>query len=220
MVLRIGAKRVNVAEQGDSHGPTGLRQLGSHHETIAAIVARSAQYAQGPRRKAALDLAGHGIARVLHEKHARRAGRHRQAIGFIHLRHAEQRAAHSRPTAAPTPVVTAIASALQKATRSAPVRTLAPPTCADQPPRNSRQARQAPAMAAIKYCAGAISTTVTGSVAPMEKLPAEARAACNGRALELGEMPNSSRAWDPKASCAISWSATLPANAASTPRRM
>src|SRR6202030_2187216 len=120
--------------------------------------------------------------------------RYRRLIGRIHLRDPQYGAVHSRPAAAPTAVVTAIASALQKATRKAPTLTFAPPTLADQPPRKSRQARPEVAIAAIRYGAGAIATTPNGSAAPTEKLAAEAKAACSGRARDVGDIPSSSRA--------------------------
>ncbi len=58
-------------------------------------------------------------------------------------------------------------------------------------------------------CAGAMAATPKGRAAPMEKLPADAMAASSGRALVPGVRPSSSRACEPKASCAMSWSATL-----------
>ena len=52
------------------------------------------------------------------------------------------------PNNAPAPAVTAMARALQKATRKAPVGTFAPPACADSPPRISRHSSEAPTMTA------------------------------------------------------------------------
>ncbi len=61
--------------------------------------------------------------------------------------------------AMPTPAVTAIASAPQKATRMAPVVTLAPPARAARPPRAARNIRELPETKAIRYCSGARNAT-------------------------------------------------------------
>src|SRR5277367_6430290 len=180
MMLRIATKRLLRFEQRNPHRPPGLRQRDGDNEAIAAIVAGTAQYGHGSRSPAAGNFARDGLARLLHQQRTRRACRHRQPIGLVHLRNAEKFAVHSAPTAAPTAVVTAIASALQKATRKAATLTGAPPTFADHPPRKSRQASDAAAIADMECCAGARAAAANGRAAPIEKLPAEAAAASSG----------------------------------------
>jgi CRP-like cAMP-binding protein len=81
------------------------------------------------------------------------------------------------PNNAPTPAVTAIASAPQKQTRHAPARTLAPPTRAATAPNRARNASDIPATHGIIPCPGAKAATANGSSAPIAKLAAEANAA-------------------------------------------
>ncbi len=66
------------------------------------------------------------------------------------------------PAIAPTTLVTAMASALQNATRRAPVRISAPPTLADQPPRISKQSSDAATMQTIRKRCGANAVTSRG----------------------------------------------------------
>ena len=61
--------------------------------------------------------------------------------------------------------------------------------------------------------AGTAATASSGSAAPTAKLAADVIAAWIGRALSVSEMPSSSRACAPSASCAISCSATCFASA-------
>ena len=58
------------------------------------------------------------------------------------------------------------------------------------------------------------AATSNGIAAPAVKLPADANAACSGRARDRAENPSSSRACAASASCAISCSATCAASAA------
>ena len=58
----------------------------------------------------------------------------------------------------------------------------------------------------------------SGIAAPIAKVPADANAACTGRALSVSEIPSSSRACAPNASCFINWSATWLASIGSSPR--
>jgi len=81
------------------------------------------------------------------------------------------------PNNAPTPAVTAIASAPQKQTRHAPPSTPAPPTRAATAPNRARNASDIPATHGIRRCPGTSAVTTKGSSAPTAKLAAEANAA-------------------------------------------
>lgn len=87
------------------------------------------------------------------------------------------------PNNAPTPAVMAIAIAPQEVTRRAPTSMPAPPTQAAVAPRMARKRSDAPETQTIRDCAGAIAVTASGNTAPKAKLPADASAACAGRAL-------------------------------------
>src|SRR5450830_867854 len=112
------------------------------------------------------------------------------------------------PKAAPTPAESAIASELQKVTRTTPGVILAPPVLAATPPRTARAARVASTKRTIRLRSGVSNATANGNAAPTEKLAADAHAACKGRAVDKSEIPNSSRACAPMASCFISCCAT------------
>jgi chromate transporter len=87
--------------------------------------------------------------------------------------------------------------ALQKTTRRTPGATLARPTQAPRPPKTASEASAATALLGITQPWGASAVTTSGNAAPTEKLLADARAACNGLAEVISEMPNSSRACAP-----------------------
>ena len=74
------AQRFDLAKQSNAHRPSGLRERGSGHKTVAAIIAWTAQDTDCPGGKAPLDLAGNRLARILHQQIARYAGRRRQAV--------------------------------------------------------------------------------------------------------------------------------------------
>ena len=75
------------------------------------------------------------------------------------------------------PVVSAMAIAPQKVTRSAPTLTLAPPARAAYPPRNARATSEAPETRGIRIAAGAAMVTKRGMAAPTAKLAADVSAA-------------------------------------------
>lgn len=111
----------------------------------------------------------------------------------------------------------AIASAPQKVTRHAPASTPAPPARAATAPSTARNTIDVPDTHGITDARGAAAFTASGSAAPSAKLPAEARAACSGLALNASEMPSSSRACAPSASWRISCAATCAARSGSSP---
>ena len=80
-------------------------------------------------------------------------------------------------TKAPTPVVTAIASAPQKVTRSAPVATTAPPARAAAAPRSASEMSYVTATIKMRWPGGANTVTRSGKAAPIAKLAADASAA-------------------------------------------
>jgi hypothetical protein len=99
------------------------------------------------------------------------------------------------PNNAPTPAVSAIASAPQNVTRTAPIVRLAPPANAASPPSAARKSSDDPATAGMRYPPAVRSTASSGRAAPTAKQPAEVSAAWMGRALNDSENPSSSRAW-------------------------
>jgi hypothetical protein len=117
---------------------------------------------------------------------------YRQANAPAGLRTRHQTTA---PNSAPTPAVIAIASAPQKVTRHAPIRTPAPPARAATAPNKARKKNAVADIHGIRLCAGANVVTASGSAAPTAKLAADASAAWTGRALWSSEMPSSSRPW-------------------------
>jgi len=108
------------------------------------------------------------------------------------------------PNHVPTPAVTAIASAPQNVTRTAATAMRAPPARAAIAPRIARNTSDSAQTSAITRSGGANAVTTSGSAAPAAKLAAEASAAWIGRGFSVSEMPSSSRACAPSASCAIS----------------
>ena len=64
-------------------------------------------------------------------------------------------------------------------------------------------------MVGISIVVGTSNTTASGNAAPTAKLIADANAACKGFAIVISEIPSSSRACAPRASCAMSFSATM-----------
>ena len=76
------------------------------------------------------------------------------------------------PTKAPTPAVTAIASAPQKAARIIPAATFAPPVRAAIAPSAARQTSEVPATRGPIFCNGAIAVMNKGTAAPAAKLAA------------------------------------------------
>ena len=94
----------------------------------------------------------------------------------------------------------------------------APPARAAVAPSTARNNNDVTETVPTSTGAGDSAATASGSAAPAAKLAAEANAACTGRALIVAEMPSSSRACAPNASCAISWLATCWASAGSSPR--
>ncbi len=116
-------------------------------------------------------------------------GKQRSTLDSVHL--SPQATA---PNSAPTAAVTAIASAPQNVTRHAPISMSAPPTRAAMTPSDARNASDIPDTQKIRPHYAANAATSSGKAAPTEKLAAEAKAACTGRALSVSEMPSSSRA--------------------------
>jgi hypothetical protein len=66
------------------------------------------------------------------------------------------------PNSAPTPAVSAMASAPQNVTRIAPIVTPAPPARAANPPRRARNASEVPETRGIKAATGAMAVTKKG----------------------------------------------------------
>jgi hypothetical protein len=81
------------------------------------------------------------------------------------------------PTKAPTPDVSAMASAPQKVTRIAEVNTGAPPARAASEPSSARNNSELADTTHISADTGTKTTTSRGSAAPTEKVPADAKAA-------------------------------------------
>jgi len=93
------------------------------------------------------------------------------------------------PNNAPTPAVTAIASAPQKVARIAATLTPAPPARAANPPKRARNTSEVPPTRATRVDAGARAVTRRGIAAPAAKLPADASAAWTGRATRAEKYP-------------------------------
>ena len=93
----------------------------------------------------------------------------------------------------------------------------APPARAATLPRTARKTNDESATSTISRCTGANHAIPNGNAAPTKKDPADDKAACIGRALPSTEMPISSRACAPSASCFINCSATCCASRGSTP---
>ena len=92
------------------------------------------------------------------------------------------------------------------------------PAIAAKKPSSARINKEPPETVQTRADTGTRRTSRSGRAAPITKLPAEANAACIGRALIASVMPNSSRAWAPRASLAINWVATCLASPVSSPR--
>lgn len=101
------------------------------------------------------------------------------------------------PNKAPTAAVRAMASAPQKVTRATDLPMEEPPAWAATAPGRARKSNEQPETDQVNAARGTKKTSRSGSTAPTVKLPAEAKAACTGRAIKVSEMPNSSRAWAP-----------------------
>ena len=85
-------------------------------------------------------------------------------------------------------------------------------------PSSARKAREATDTAIVRLPSGNRNTINSGMAAPTEKVAAEVRAAWIGRAWVNSEMPSSSRAWAPSASCAVNCVATWSASSGVRPR--
>src|SRR5436305_15092272 len=81
------------------------------------------------------------------------------------------------PNRAPTPAVSAIASAPQKVTRTPALQTEEPPARAAREPSSARKNRELPETAQTSADDGTRTTSRSGMAAPAEKVPAEAKAA-------------------------------------------
>lgn len=126
---------------------------------------------------------------------------------------ANTRADHTHinaPNKAPTPAVSAMASAPRKVTRATDLPAGEPPARAARAPNNARNTSELHDTVQTSADNGTTKTSGNGNAAPTANVPAEANAACTGRALSVSEIPSSSRACAPGASLAISWVATLP----------
>ena len=106
----------------------------------------------------------------------------------------------------------------RKVTRTAAVMTEAPPARPAREPNSARNKSELPETVHMSADTGAKRTIRRGRAAPTAKVPAEANAAWTGRAVRVSDMPSSSRACAPSASCAINWVATWEASSASSPR--
>ena len=85
-------------------------------------------------------------------------------------------------------------------------------------PSTARNNSELPETTHISADAGTSTTTISGKAAPTENVAADAIAAWTGRAVSISEMPSSSRACAPSASCAINCEATCEASSGSSPR--
>ena len=112
------------------------------------------------------------------------------------------------PNKLPMPAVTAIASELQAVTRTTPLNTFAPPVFAATPPRKASEHNAEITIEGISIPVGTSNTTASGNAAHAAKLSADTSAACKGFAIVISEIPSSSRACAPSASCAMSFSDT------------
>ena len=93
------------------------------------------------------------------------------------------------PNNAPIPAVTAIASIPQKVTRAAPRNIEAPPAWAASDPRIPRKIRVEENTTNISILLGTMKIIASGIAAPTEKDPADANAACTGRAVLYQKYP-------------------------------
>ena len=93
-----------------------------------------------------------------------------------------------------------------------------PPARAAVAPSTARNNSDVSDTATIRARAGDSAATASGNAASAAKLAADVSAAYTGRALIVEEMPSSSRACEPSASCAINWLATCWASTGSIPR--
>src|SRR5580765_8551340 len=108
------------------------------------------------------------------------------------------------PNRRPAPAVHAMATAPQKATRTAPRTSEAPPRRAATPPSARRSTSVTATTPGVSAAAGSSAARSAGGAAPAANDAAEATAAWIGRARVSSWIPSSSRAWAPSASCAIS----------------
>ncbi|MDT4858722.1 hypothetical protein FQZ97_932030 [compost metagenome] len=116
------------------------------------------------------------------------------------------------------PAVRAMAKAPQKVTRTVAFTTFAPPALAPIAPSKERNSSDAAETSSTSCFAGASHTMASGIIAPTAKVRADVRAATIGLAVEISEMPSSSRACASSGSFCINCSATRRAKAISTPR--
>ena len=98
------------------------------------------------------------------------------------------------PKTAPTPAVTAMASAPQHVTRRIPFTGGAPPTRDETAPRSARSASEATATIGPIQSWGDTRIIANGIEAPAANDAAEVTAAWTGRATRTSEIPSSSRA--------------------------
>ena len=98
----------------------------------------------------------------------------------------------------------AIASTPQNITRTAPRQITAPPTYAATDPSNAKVATVAKLVTRLTDAVGATAQAMIGTTAPTANAAAEDNDACTGRAIKVSVIPNSSRAWVPRASLAVS----------------
>lgn len=98
------------------------------------------------------------------------------------------------PKNAPTPAVTAIATAPQKPTRRADFHTGAPIVWAATEPSSRRQISETPETMGVRPECGTSRGERTGRTAPNEDVPADANEAWSGRAIRALDSPSSLRA--------------------------
>ena len=91
------------------------------------------------------------------------------------------------PNSDPIAAVAAIAIAPQKVTRKMALPIGAPPAFAPTAPRMARNKSAAIDTVQLSVAAGDKGTIANGSAAPMANDPAEAKAACTGRAALCGQ---------------------------------
>src|SRR3546814_491924 len=87
--------------------------------------------------------------------------------------------------------ITAIARAPQNVTRTIDRMTGAPPAFAPSAPSSTRHRSETATTSGINCCPGAAATTASGMIAPALNVAADVNAACNGRAVDMSEIPSS-----------------------------
>ena len=123
------------------------------------------------------------------------------------------------PNKAPTPAVKAMAKAAQKGhPRGSRHRRSAAGGVQPEEPNSARKTSELPETAHMSVDPGTKRTIKRGTAAPTEKVIGRRQCGLNRFAVDVIDIPSSSRPCAPRASCSINWVATLEASPASSPR--